>query len=177
MALSRSRCALGVVLVVVASWVPGIGAQSLPDLISSLPAARAITKRAVPARRARKARVNLAALDAPALRLQLFDDIVHRVVRTKVDRLDSRRFVWHGKDENDGVVTLAVVNNVVAGAIYTDGRAFELTVDADGTTKSRPAPAASDRRPATRRAPITPTRLVRASAAQGLWPTVRRGST
>jgi peptidyl-Asp metalloendopeptidase len=132
MAFTRSRCALGVVLVVVASWVPGIGAQQLPDLISPLPAARAVAKRAVRARRARKARVNVAALDAPALRLELFDDIVHRVARTKVDRLDSRRFVWHGTDEDGGAVTLAVVNNVVAGAIYTDGRAFELTVDADG---------------------------------------------
>jgi peptidyl-Asp metalloendopeptidase len=131
MALTRWCCALGVVLVV-ASWVPGIGAQSIPDLISSLPAARPVTKRAVRARRARKARVNVAALDAPALRLQLFDDIVHRVVRTKVDRLDSHRFVWHGTDEDGGAVTLAVVDNVVAGAIYTDGRAFELTVDADG---------------------------------------------
>ena len=132
MALSRSRSALGVAVVVVAWCVPGIGAQSIPDLISSLPAARAVTKRAVPARRARKARVNVAALDAPAFRLQLFDDIVHRVVRTKVDRLDSRRLVWHGTDEDGGAVTLAVVNDVVAGAIYTDGRAFELTVDADG---------------------------------------------
>src|SRR5882724_9670904 len=121
MRVGRSLCVLWAVLCVVASSVSRTGAQSLPDLITTLPAARAVAKRAVPARRARKVGVNLAALDAPSLRLQLFDDIVRRVGKTKVDRLGDRRFVWHGKDEDGGIVTMAVVNDTVAGAIYSDG--------------------------------------------------------
>jgi hypothetical protein len=76
--------------------------------------------------------VNVAALDAPVLHLQLFDDVGHEVVRTKVDQIGNQRAVWHGRDENGGTALFAISKGIVSGAIYSDGRVFELTVNREG---------------------------------------------
>jgi hypothetical protein len=107
-------------------------AQSVPDLLDARPSPKPAMERAVHARRARRTRVNVAALNAPALRLQLFDDVVHDVARTNVEQLENQRVVWHGRDEDGGTVLIAVSDGIVSGAIYSDGHVFELTVNREG---------------------------------------------
>jgi hypothetical protein len=125
------RLVLVVTLTLVAAWGP-LGAQSVPDLLIFPPSAKPAMQRAVPARRARRTRVNPAALNSRVLRLEMFDDQVHQVVRTTVDELGEGRAVWHGQDEDGGTVLLAVSNGIVSGAIYSDGRVFELSMNQDG---------------------------------------------
>src|SRR4051812_19225977 len=101
------RLVLVVTLTLVAAWGP-LAAQSVPDLLIFPPSAKPAMQRAVPARRARRTRVNPAALNSRVLRLEMFDDQVHQVVWTTVDELGEGRAVWHGQDEDGGTVLLAV---------------------------------------------------------------------
>src|SRR5262245_118186 len=126
------RLVIAATLMLAGTSGPSTRAQAVPDLLDSRPSGRAVVTRAVPARRARTTRINVGALNGPVLRLHLFDDEVHDVVRTKVDELGNQRAVWHGRDENGGSVLLAVSKGIVAGAIYTDGRMFELTMNREG---------------------------------------------
>ena len=50
-------------------------AQTVPDLLVAPHASSAASRRDVPARRVRKARMNPAALDSATMRLHLFDDV------------------------------------------------------------------------------------------------------
>jgi hypothetical protein len=95
-------------------------------------ARRETTKKPVPAARARKARLRPDLLNSSTLAVNLFDDVEHVVSRTKVDRPAADRFVWHGRTEDGGDATFAVVNGVLTGTVLADGRSFEVTSDPDG---------------------------------------------
>ena len=88
--------------------------------------------RPVPAARARKARVRLDVLNTPSFSLNLFDNVEHVVKRTKVDRPDADRLLWHGHTDEGGQAIFAVVNGVMTGTVFLDGRSFEITSDPDG---------------------------------------------
>ncbi len=90
------------------------------------------TQKPVPAARARKARPRLDKLNSSAISVNLFDNVEQVVTRTKVDRPAADRFVWHGRTEDGGDATFAVVNGVLTGTVFADGRSFEITSDPDG---------------------------------------------
>ena len=93
------------------------------------------TERPIRPHQARKARLRLEVLESPSFVLNLFDNAERVVTRTKVERPDADRadqYVWHGKTDDDGIVTFAVVNGVATGTVFLDGRSFEITMDPDG---------------------------------------------
>ena len=118
-------------VVFIAPW-SDLHAQSLPRLFDAARPGARPTERPVRPHQARKARLKLDALDAPAFELNLFDNAQRVARRTKVERPASDRFVWHGRTDDDGIVTFAVVRGVATGTVFLDGRSFEITVDADG---------------------------------------------
>ena len=107
-------------------------AQSLPRLFDAAQPGAKPTERPVRPHQARKARLRLNVLDAPAFELNLFDNANRVVTRTKVERPAADRFVWHGRTDDDGFVTIAVVKGVATGTVFLDGRSFEFKSDADG---------------------------------------------
>lgn len=107
-------------------------AQSLPTLFEAgRPGAQPVNLPVKP-HQARKARLRLDLLEGPGFTLNLFDNAERVATRTKVDRINSERFVWHGRTDDEGIVTFAVVRGVATGTVYLDGRSFEITSDADG---------------------------------------------
>jgi len=129
-----SATALIVALIAVALIVPWseLHAQSLPRLFDAAQPGARPTERPVRPHQARKARLRLDVLDAPAFELNLFDNAQRVAKKTKVERLAADRFVWHGRTDDDGIVTFAVVKGVATGTVFLDGRSFEITSDADG---------------------------------------------
>ena len=131
-----SVIALYVPLAVVALNAPwsDLRAQSVARMFEAPrlgPRARP-TERPIRPHQARKARLRLEALDSPAVVLNLFDNAERVVTRTKVERPDGDRYIWHGKTDDDGIVTFAVVNGVATGTVFMDDRSFEITADPDG---------------------------------------------
>lgn len=107
-------------------------AQTVPDLLIAPQASSAATRRDVPARRVRKARMNPAALDSATMRLHLFDDVQPTLKRKKLSRASTDKMVWVGDGENGAQAVLSVVRGVLTGAVYADNRSFEISVDPDG---------------------------------------------
>ena len=131
-----SVIALYVPLAVVALNAPwsDLRAQSVARMFEAPrlgPRARP-TERPIRPHQARKARLRLEALDSPVAFLNLFDNAERVVTRTKVERPDGDRYIWHGKTDDDGIVTFAVVNGVATGTVFMDDRSFEITTDPDG---------------------------------------------
>jgi len=107
-------------------------AQTVPDLLVAPQASSAASRRDVPARRVRKARLNPSALDSATMRLQLFDDVQPTLKRKKLTRAASDRMVWVGDGDNGAQAVLSVVRGVMTGVVYADTRAFEISIDPDG---------------------------------------------
>ena len=116
--------------VAVADPSPALAQPS--ELLLPSQAAAAISERAVPARRARKARVNLPALESPSLRLELFDDVQPTLERTSLDRPAPDRLVWVGRDDQGSQAVLTVAEGVLTGTVFADHRTFEIVVEPDG---------------------------------------------
>lgn len=76
--------------------------------------------------------MRLDVLNSAAFVLNLFDSVERVATRTKVDRLSADRSVWHGRTDDEGIVTFAVVRGVATGTVFLDGRSFEITSDRDG---------------------------------------------
>lgn len=107
-------------------------AQSLPHLFDLARSGARPTVRPIRPHQARKARLRLDVLDAPAFELNLFDNAQRVARQTRVERLTADRLVWHGRTDDDGIVTFAVVKGIATGTVFLDGRSFEITSDADG---------------------------------------------
>lgn len=107
-------------------------AQPAVDLLLPPQAAAAASRRDVPARRMRKAQVNLPALNATSIRLHLFDDVQPIVTRKKVAQPGPDKLVWTGEGENGETAVLTVVKGVLTGTVFADNRAFEITIEPDG---------------------------------------------
>jgi hypothetical protein len=127
------RLALSIVLGLLATTgaVPAAG-QTAPDLLLAPQASSAASRRDVPARRVRKARVNPTALDSATMRLHLFDDVQPTLKRKKVNRPSADRMVWVGDDDRGAQAVLSLVRGVLTGTVYADNRAFEISIDPDG---------------------------------------------
>ncbi|WP_157899482.1 reprolysin-like metallopeptidase [Luteitalea pratensis] len=125
--------ALSLVLGIVATTaaVPA-AAQTVPDLLVAPQASSAASRRDVPARRVRKARLNPLALDSATMRLHLFDDVQPTMKRKKLSRPSSDTMVWVGDSENGAQAVLAVVRGVLTGTVFADSRTFEISIDPDG---------------------------------------------
>jgi hypothetical protein len=107
-------------------------AQSLPTLFESGRPGAQPTARPVRPHQARKARLRLEALNAPAFRLNLFDNADRVAYRTRVQEHGNGRYSWLGTTDDGGIVSFAVVDGVTTGTVYLDGRSFEIIPDADG---------------------------------------------
>ena len=105
---------LSVALIAIAAIAPwsGLHAQSLPRLFDSARSGARPTERPVRPHQARKARLRLEHLDKPAFVLNLFDNAERVVTRTKVERPRADRLVWHGRTDDGGIVTFAVVRGI-----------------------------------------------------------------
>jgi hypothetical protein len=110
----------------------GMVAQGPPALIGGPPSNPAASARAQRAHQARKAKLHLEALDSPSLRLNLFENADRIAVRTSFERVAADRAIWHGRTEDGGTVAFAVVSGAVSGAVFLDGRTFEITPESDG---------------------------------------------
>lgn len=107
-------------------------AQPPTDLLLPAQASSAASRRDVPARRVRKARLNLPALNSAAVRIQLFDDVQVMLLPKKVERPGAEKLVWVGEDEFGTQAVLTVVRGVLTGTVFTDNRAFEIGLEPDG---------------------------------------------
>ena len=122
-----------VVFALIAAFAPApIAAQTVPDLLLPAQASSAASRRDVPARRVRKARINPAALNSATLRLQLFNDVQPTVKRTKLNRPAPDKLVWVGEDEYGAQVVLTVARGVLTGTVFADHRTFEIAIEPDG---------------------------------------------
>ncbi|KJV07862.1 M12 family metallo-peptidase [Methylocucumis oryzae] len=85
--------------------------------------------------RARHAKVNLGALNADILYLNLFDDAILTAIRDQIDTTVKGSYVWigHIEDDSDSQVVLAAKGNVLMGTVETNGRSFEI-IYVNGTT-------------------------------------------
>ena len=111
---------------------PSATAQTLPPLFESGTPGAAPKGRPVLPHQARKARLRLEALDAPAFRLNLFANADRIAYRKHVEDHGGGRFTWVGTTDDGGIATFAVVNGVTTGTVYLDGRSFEIVPDEDG---------------------------------------------
>ncbi len=107
-------------------------AQTVPDLLVAAQASSRATRRDVPARRTRKARINAAALNSATIRLKLFDDVQTTVSRKQLSRPAPDKLVWVGEDEYGAQAVLTVVRGVLTGTVFADHRTFEIGIDPDG---------------------------------------------
>jgi hypothetical protein len=107
-------------------------AQPSADLLLPAQASSAATRRDVPARRARKARVNVSALNNATVKLQLFDDQQPTLTRTKVERPATDKLVWHGADDFGTQAVFAVSKGVLTGTVFSESGVFEIGLDPDG---------------------------------------------
>ena len=131
--MTRHPLALSVLLSALVSLpVAPASAQVVPDLLVAAQASSAATRRDVPAKRSRKARLNASALDAPVLRLRLFDDVVVTATKRKSHRPAPDKLVWVGDDDNGAQVVLTMARGVLTGTVYADHRTFEMTIEPDG---------------------------------------------
>ncbi len=129
-----SRLPISAFLLAALSVVGSTSAFAQPpvDLLLPAQASSAATRRDVPARRAKKARVNVSALNNATLRLQLFPDVQPTLTRTKVHRPAADKLVWHGQDELGTQAVLAVSHGVLTGVVYSESGVFEIALDPDG---------------------------------------------
>lgn len=120
-------------LALVAAFAPApVVAQAVPDLLLPAQASSVASRRDVPARRVRKARINPAALNSATIRLQLFDDLQPTVNRQTLSRPAPDKMIWVGANESGVQVVLAVVRGVVTGTVFADNRTFEIGLEPDG---------------------------------------------
>jgi hypothetical protein len=120
-------------LALVAAFAPApVAAQTVPDLLLPPQASSAASRRDVPARRVRKARLNPAALNSATVRLQLFDDVQPTVSRKKVDRPAPDKMVWVGANDSGAQAVLTVARGVLTGTVFADNRTFEIGIEPDG---------------------------------------------
>ncbi|WP_396627659.1 hypothetical protein [Luteitalea sp.] len=127
----RSLAAL--IIAAFAMIVPSpVQAQTVPDLFVAAQGGSSASRRDVPARRVRKARLNLRALDAASLRLHLFDDVQPVLTRTKIKRASVDSLVWVGQGEQGAQAVLAMSRGVMTGTVFADGRVFEIGLEPDG---------------------------------------------
>jgi hypothetical protein len=125
--------ALLTALIMSLAIVPGAFAQGPPALFESAsPNARASERAQRTAHQARMARLRLEALDLPSVRLNLFDNADRIAYRTAFERVGGDKALWHGRTDDGGTVALAVVSGMVSGAVFLDGRTFEITPYTDG---------------------------------------------
>src|SRR5262249_53610005 len=114
-------------------WSEPTSGQALPPLFAGSFAPRAPrpgTPRLTV--RSRRANASLKALDAPALSMNLFDNTVMTVTRTKVEHPRTGRMLWQGRGDDGSQVALAVVNGALAGTVYRYGQTFDVVADGDG---------------------------------------------
>jgi hypothetical protein len=122
-----------VVFALFAAFAPApTAAQTVPDLLLPPQASSATSRRDVPARRVRKARINPAALNSATIRLQLFNDVQPTVTRKKLDRPAPDKMVWVGGDEYGAQAVLTVARGVLTGTVFADHRTFEIAIEPDG---------------------------------------------
>lgn len=78
--------------------------------------------------RARHAKVNVSAIEADTLNLNLFDDVYLIAVRDSIAQDSRGGSVWHGYIEGypDSEVVLAAKGKVLMGTVSVDGRFFEI---------------------------------------------------
>jgi hypothetical protein len=107
-------------------------AQPPTDLLLPAQASSAATRRDVPARRVRKARVNVSALNNATIRLQLFDDLQPTLTRKKVERPAADKLVWHGADDFGTQAVFAVSKGVLTGTVFSEAGVFEIGLEPDG---------------------------------------------
>lgn len=107
-------------------------AQGAPDLLLPAQASSAATRRDVPARRARKVRVDASALAAAELHLHLFDDVQLTLTRAKARAPKPDSLVWIGKDDYGAQAVLTAVKGVLTGTVFADNRTFEIALEPDG---------------------------------------------
>ena len=91
------------------------------------------SQRHVPTHRARNVKAHLDVLKDSDVVVNLFDDVELTVHKTKVERYLKDQFVWHGRTDDGDIVTLALVRGVMTGTVTTNGRAFEIAPDVNGT--------------------------------------------
>lgn len=126
-----SSAALILAALVTVAPVP-VHAQTVPDLFVAAQGAANASRRDVPARRVRKARLNLNALNAATMRLRLFDDVQPVLTRTKVKQPGADKLVWIGQGDNGTQAVLAMARGVMTGTVFADGRVFEIGLEPDG---------------------------------------------
>ncbi len=116
------------ILLVCAALTSGIGlqAQSGPRLFDP-PRSNARVPANARNHQARRAHLRFDVLNSPEFILNLFDNAERRVRRTKVEQPGRNAYVWHGRTDDNGFVTFAVVNGVATGTVFLDGRSFEIT--------------------------------------------------
>ncbi len=119
-------------LAALAVAVPSPAIAQPSDLLLPARAGAVASPRAVPARRVRKARVHLPALQSSSLRLELFEDVQPTLTRRTLERPSADALVWVGDDEQGSQAVLTVANGVLTGTVFADHRTFEITIDADG---------------------------------------------
>ncbi|WP_239488671.1 reprolysin-like metallopeptidase [Luteitalea sp. TBR-22] len=125
--------AAAVLLAVVTTVAPTpVQAQSAPDLFVAAQGGSNASRRDVPSRRVRKARLNLNALNAPTMRLRLFDDVQPVLTRTRIKQPAADQLVWIGRGDNGEQAVLAMARGVMTGTVFADGRVFEIGLEPDG---------------------------------------------
>ena len=132
------RCLAPAFILALFASAPGVigpsavSAQSVPRLFEAAEPGARPAARLVRPHQARKARLRLSVLDQPALTLNLFDNAESVATRVKVVNHGKDRAVWHGRTDDGGVATFAVVRGVATGTVFLDGRSFEITSDGKG---------------------------------------------
>ena len=132
------RCLAQAFILALFASAPGVigptaaSAQILPRLFEAGEPGARPAARLVRPHQARKARLRLSVLDQPALVLNLFDNAERVATRVKVERHGKDRAVWHGRTDDGGIATFAVVRGVATGTVFLDGRSFEITSDGKG---------------------------------------------
>jgi peptidyl-Asp metalloendopeptidase len=115
------------------TWSGSVSTQSLPRLFDGSFAPRAEGPHAPRlALRNRRAIARLQALNAPALSLNLFDNVEIATTRTKVERPRADRVIWHGRGEDGSQVVLSVVKGVLSGTVYSNGQTYDMVFDGNG---------------------------------------------
>ena len=127
-----SATALPLIIVALTAPWSDLRAQTMPRLFEAPRQGGRAPERSVRMHQARKARLRLEALNSPSFVLNLFDNTERVARRTRVEQPKPNQYVWHGKTDDEGFVTFAVVDGVATGTVFLDGRSFEITMDSDG---------------------------------------------
>ncbi len=102
-----------------------VSVQGPPALLESLAAPPA--KHAITPRRARRVLVNASALQSSVISVTVFEDTTLILTRTSFTNGQ-----WIGRDDAGNQGVFAVTHGILSGAVYADGRTFEVTFNRDG---------------------------------------------